>query len=102
MERCWERLNAHRAPSPRSTRRSTNHPLQTAFLYRARLESVRRQALVDGHGIDPWHLAAVLEGLRLHMDHALRIIDRGQIFEAARTALTLHQRLLNHVGAPWL
>ena len=68
-----------------------NHPLQTAFLYRARLEAVRRQASVDGHGIDPWHLAAVLEGLRLRMDHALRIVDRGQIFEAARNALTLHQ-----------
>lgn len=25
------------------------------------------------------------------MDHALRIVDRGQIFEAARTALALHQ-----------
>jgi hypothetical protein len=48
-----------------------NHPLRTAFLYRARLEAVRRQASVDGHGIDPWHLAAVLEGLRLRMDHAL-------------------------------
>ncbi len=68
-----------------------NHPLRTAFLYRARLEAVRRQASVDGHDIDPWHLAAVLEGLRLRMDHALRIVDRGQIFEAARTALALHQ-----------
>jgi hypothetical protein len=68
-----------------------NHPLRSAFLYRARLEAVRRQAAVDGHAIDPWHLAAVLEGLRLRMDHALRIVDRGQIFEAARTALTLHQ-----------
>ena len=68
-----------------------NHPLLTAFLYRARLEAVRRQASVDGHGIDPWHLAAVLEGLRLRMEHALRIVDRGQIFEAARSALTLHQ-----------
>jgi hypothetical protein len=29
---------------------------------------VRRQAAVDGHAIDPWHLAAVLEGLRLRMD----------------------------------
>ena len=67
------------------------HPLLPAFLYRARLEAVRRQAAVDGHGIDPWHLAAVLEGLRLRMDHALRIVDRGQIFEAARCALTLHQ-----------
>jgi hypothetical protein len=36
-------------------------------------------------------MAAVLEGLRLRMDHALRIIDRGQIFEAARMALSLHQ-----------
>ena len=71
-----------------------NHPLRTAFLYRARLEAVRRQASVDGHGIDPWHLAAVLEGLRLRMDHALRIVDRGQIFEAARSALTLHQWLV--------
>ncbi len=68
-----------------------NHPLRTAFLYRTRLEAVRRQASVDGHSIDPWHLAAVLEGLRLRMDHALRIVDRGQIFEAARSALTLHQ-----------
>lgn len=71
-----------------------SHPLLPAFLYRARLEAVRRQAAVDGHAIDPWHLAAVLEGLRLRMDHALRIVDRGAIFEAARTALTLHQWLV--------
>jgi hypothetical protein len=38
------------------------HPLLPAFLYRARLDAVRRAAAVDGHGIDPWHLAAVLEG----------------------------------------
>ena len=69
------------------------HPLLPAFLYRARLEAVRRQAAVDGQLIDPWHLAAVLEGLRLRMDHALRIIDRGVIFEAARHALALHQWL---------
>ena len=68
-----------------------HHPLLSAFLHRARLEAVRRQAAVDGRGIDPWHLAAVLEGLRLRMDHALRIVDRGEIFEAARTALALHQ-----------
>src|SRR3984885_5414408 len=68
-------------------------PLLPAFLYRARLEAVRRQAAVDGQLIDPWHLAAVLEGLRLRMDHALRIIDRGVIFDAARHALTLHQWL---------
>jgi hypothetical protein len=69
------------------------HPLLPAFLYRVRLEAVRRQAAVDGLLIDPWHLAAVLEGLRLRMDHAMRIIDRGVIFDAARHALTLHQWL---------
>jgi len=70
------------------------HPLLPAFLYRARLEAVRRQAVVDGHLIDPWHLAAMLEGLRMRMDHAMRIIDRGVIFEAARHALALHQWLI--------
>jgi hypothetical protein len=67
------------------------HPLRPAFLYRARLDGVRRQAAVDGQMIDPWHLAAVLQGLRLRMDGALRIIDRGAILDAARHALTLHQ-----------
>ena len=67
------------------------HPLSQAFLYRARLDSVRRLAAVDGHLIDPWHLAAVLEGLRLRMDASLRIIDRADILERARIALELHQ-----------
>jgi hypothetical protein len=54
------------------------HPLAQAFLYRARLDAVRRQAAVDGQLIDPWHLAATIEGLRLRlrMDPYLRIIDR--------------------------
>jgi len=68
-----------------------NHPLLPAFLYRTRLEAVRRQAAVDGHGIDPWHLAATIEGLRLRMEHALGIVDRGAIFDAARTAFELYQ-----------
>ena len=67
------------------------HPLLPAFLYRARLDAVRRQAAVDGKLIDPWHLAAVLQGLRLRMDGALRIIDRGAVLDAARHALMLHQ-----------
>jgi len=67
------------------------HPLLPAFLYRARLDAARRQAAVDGKLIDPWHLAAVLQGLRLRMDGALRIIDRGDVLDAARHALTLHQ-----------
>lgn len=71
-----------------------SHPLRPAFLYRARLEAVRRQAGVDGASIDPWHLAATLEGLRLRMDPYLRIIERGQILDAARTALSLHQWLV--------
>ncbi len=68
-----------------------SHPLRQAFLYRARLDAVRRQAAVDGTAIDPWHLAATLEGLRLRMDPYLRIIDRGVILDAARSALALHQ-----------
>ncbi|MGE4529437.1 MAG: hypothetical protein AB7D00_13815 [Rhodospirillaceae bacterium] len=67
------------------------HPLAQAFLYRTRLEAVRRQAAVDGQLIDPWHLAATLEGLRLRMDPYLRIIDRGEILDRARAALALHQ-----------
>jgi Ser/Thr protein kinase RdoA (MazF antagonist) len=43
------------------------HPLLPAFLHRARLDAVRRQAAVDGLVIDPWHLAAVLEGFRVRM-----------------------------------
>ena len=70
------------------------HPLLPAFLHRARLDAVRRQAAVDGLAIDPWHLAAVLEGFRLRMDGALRIIDRGAILAAARHALDLHQWLV--------
>ena len=70
------------------------HPLRPAYLHRARLDAVRRQAAVDGQLIDPWHLAAVLEGFRLRMDGALRIIDRGAILAAARHALDLHQWLV--------
>jgi hypothetical protein len=67
------------------------HPLAQAFLHRARLAAVRQQVAVDGHLIDPWHLAATIEGLRLRMDPYLRIIDRADILEKAKTALTLHQ-----------
>jgi hypothetical protein len=69
----------------------TGHPLANAVLYRARLDAVRQQAGVDGQLIDPWHLAATLEGLRLRMDPYLRIIDRGDILDRARAALALHQ-----------
>src|SRR5277367_834172 len=62
------------------------HPLRPAFLYRARLDAVHRQASVDGLRIDPWHLAALLEGLRFRMDPFLRIAERGAIFAAGRHA----------------
>lgn len=41
--------------------------------------------------IDPRHLAATVEGLRLRIDSYLRIIDFADILEKAKTALTLDQ-----------
>jgi hypothetical protein len=70
------------------------HPLLPAVLYRARLEAARHAAAVDGHGIDPWHLAAMLEGLRLRMDPYLSMRDRGAIFDAARHAFDQYQWLV--------
>lgn len=63
-----------------------SHPLEQAFLYRARLEAVRRQAAADGKAIDPWHMAAMLEGLRLRMDPTVSLLERSLLFQAARTA----------------
>jgi hypothetical protein len=63
----------------------TGHPLEPAWLWRTRLEAVRRQAAIDGRVIDLWHLAAV-ECVWFRMDRAAAIIDRGAIFEAARHA----------------
>jgi hypothetical protein len=70
------------------------HPLLPAVLYRARLEAARRAAAVDGNGIDPWHLAAMLEGLRLRMDPSLAMRDRGSLFDAARHAFDQYQWLV--------
>ena len=67
------------------------HPLRGAFLYRFRLDAVRRQAMVDGQMIEPWHLAALLEGVRLRMDPWLSLAERGDIFDAARHAFSMHQ-----------
>jgi hypothetical protein len=71
-----------------------NHPLRPAFLYRARLDAVRRQAAVDGMLIDPWHLAAVLEGFRLYADARLGRVDRGTVIDAARHAFDQYQWLV--------
>ena len=67
------------------------HPLAPAWAYRARLDAVRRQAAVDGRMIDPWHLAAVIEGVRLRLDQASALIDRAAIFDAARYAFDLYR-----------
>ncbi|WP_439548900.1 hypothetical protein [Falsiroseomonas sp.] len=73
---------------------TARHPLLPALLHRARLDAVRRQAAVDGQLIDPWHLAALIEGLRpRRMAGALSIAEAGGVFEAGRTALTLHRWL---------
>jgi hypothetical protein len=67
----------------------SGHPLAPAWLWRIRLEAVRRQAMADGLAIDPWHLAATIEGVRFRMDRGVEMIDRGEIFAAARHALGL-------------
>jgi hypothetical protein len=69
----------------------SGHPLAAAWSYRARLDAVRRQATVDGKLIDPWHLAALVEGVRLRLNPAAALIDRGTIFDAARHAFALYR-----------
>jgi predicted nucleic acid-binding protein len=73
---------------------SHRHPLLPALLYRARLEAVRRQAAADGLLIDPWHLAALIEGLRpRRLSGARSLAEAGEVFEAGRAALALHRWL---------
>jgi hypothetical protein len=73
---------------------SHRHPLLPALGHRARLEAVRRQAAVDGFLIDPWHLAALIEGLRpRRMRGAQSLAEAGGVFEAGRAALALHRWL---------
>src|SRR5271169_100671 len=59
-----------------------SHPLCPAWAWRARLDAIRHQAAVDGQAIDPWHLAALIEGVRLRLDHMPVLIDRGMLFAA--------------------
>ena len=67
------------------------HPLAPAWAWRARLDAIRHQAAVDGQAIDPWHLAALIEGVRLRLDHTPAVIDRGILFAAARHAFGLYR-----------
>jgi hypothetical protein len=68
-----------------------HHPLAPAWAYRARLDAIRRQAAVDGELIDPWHLAALIEGVRFRVDHVPLMLERGLLFAAARHAFGLYQ-----------
>ncbi len=70
------------------------HPLRPAVLYRARLDAIRRQAASDGHTIEPWHLAALLEGVRFRMDPELSLAERGEIFAAAHHAFAMYRWLV--------
>jgi hypothetical protein len=55
---------------------------------------VRRQAAADGLLIDPWHLAALIDGLRpRRMAGAQSLAEAGAVFEAGRAALALHRWL---------
>ena len=67
------------------------HPLAPAWAWRARLDAVRRQAAVDGKAIDPWHLAALIEGVRLRVDHVPPMLERGLLFAAASHAFGLYR-----------
>ena len=68
-----------------------SHPLRPAWAWRARLDAIGRQAAVDGKAIDPWHLAALIEGVRLRLDHTPALIDRGILFAAAHHAFELYR-----------
>jgi hypothetical protein len=67
------------------------HPLAPAWAWRARLDAVRRQALVDGRAVDPWHLAALIEGVRFRLGGSPALIDRGTVFAAAHHAFALYR-----------
>ena len=68
-----------------------SHPLRPAWAWRARLDAIGRQAAVDGKAIEPWHLAALIEGVRLRLDHTPVLIDRGMLFAAAHHAFGLYR-----------
>src|SRR5437764_1207821 len=73
------------------------HPLRPAFLFRARLDSVRHQAAIDGQAIDPWHPAAwipdFLAALADEAGNALQLLfDLERAWFAARRAVAGRRR----------
>lgn len=73
------------------------HPLRDVILFRSRLEAARNCAAVDGYLVDPWHLAAVLEGLRPRI-RGQNVFERGTEIDAARAAFTQYQWLARPTG----
>lgn len=76
----------------RLDQRLHNHPLLPAILFRERLEAARVCASMDGYVIDPWYLAAELEGLRLTMPGE-GVADRGVFMDNAKIAFEQYQWL---------
>lgn len=68
------------------------HPLREAVLFRVRLEAARQCAAVDGFLIDPWQLAASLEGLRPRI-RGQDVYERGTEVDALRYAFEQYQWL---------
>ena len=68
------------------------HPLREAVLFRVRLEAARQCAAVDGFLIDPWQLAASLEGLRPRI-RGQDVYERGSEVDALRYAFEQYQWL---------
>jgi hypothetical protein len=66
------------------------HPLAPAWAWRARFDAIRRHAAVDGQIIDPWHLAALIEGVRFRLEGP-SLLDRGLVFAAAHHAFALYR-----------
>ncbi len=77
----------------RLDQRLHNHPLLPVILFRERLEAARICAGVDGHVINPWYLAAELEGLRPTLAGE-DVADRGAFVDNAKIAFKQYQWLV--------
>lgn len=77
----------------RLDQRLHNHPLLPAILFRERLEAARVCAGVDGYVINPWYLAAELEGLRPRLAGE-DVTDRGAFVDNAKIAFEQYQWLV--------
>ncbi|MBO1326184.1 hypothetical protein K2X14_14665 [Acetobacter sp. TBRC 12305] len=73
------------------------HPLREVILFRARLEAARNCAAVDGFLVDPWYLAAVLEGLRPRI-RGQDVFERGNEVDAAHATFEQYQWLARPTG----